>query len=81
MNIRTLVWIAESQENETKQTEERNVSCHRQLWVPDSTTSNSVFASHSRVIYNLENVSPTLSLHVRMRGQEEILFLWGWWGS
>lgn len=86
MNIRTLNWIAESQENKTKQTEENNVLCHRLLCVPDSSTFKSVFTSNSIVIYNLENAFTLLILtesykHARERGQAEILFSWDQWGN
>lgn len=86
MNIRTLDWIAESQENKTKQTEENNVLCHRLLCVPDSSTSQSIFTSNSIVIYNLENaftlfILPESYKHSRERGQAEILSSWDQWGN
>lgn len=74
MNIRTLDWIAESQENKTKQTEENNVLCHRLLCVPNSGTSSSVSYSIVQWFTIWKVLSPalcclSLTNIVRDRGQ------------
>lgn len=78
-------WIAESQENNTKQAKGNDVLCYRLLHVSDLTTSKTVFVSSSIVIHDLEDAFTCLIMsesckHVTEKGQAKI-YLHGSYGE